>query len=84
MAIAETGRKRTVFGNKVVLFITGTFASGDTTGDIASGLVAVDFAVAQYIDAAKIINASASAGTVTLATQDPGATKTFTLMVVGH
>lgn len=84
MAIAEVSRKRTVFGNKVVLFITGTFASGDTTGDISTGLAAVDFAVAQYIDAAKIINATAAAGVVTLATQDPTATKTFTLMVVGH
>jgi len=84
MAIAETSRIRTVFGNKVVLIITGTYANGDTTGTIASGLVAVDFAIAQYIDAAKIINCSNSAGTITLATQDPGATKTWKMMVIGH
>lgn len=84
MAIAEVSRKRTVFGNKTVLIISGTFANADTTGDISTGLVAVDFAVAQYVDAAKIINCSAAAGVITLATQDPGATKTWTMMVVGH
>lgn len=84
MAIAETGRKRTVFGNKTVLFITGTYANGDTTGTIDTGLVAVDFAIAQYQAVAKIINCVASAGTITLATEDPGATKTWDMMVVGH
>lgn len=84
MAIAIVSTKKTIFGNKKIVMIEGTFASGDTTGEIASGLVAVDFAVAQYVDAAKIINVSAAAGTLTLATQDPGATKTFQLMVVGH
>lgn len=84
MAIAETSRIRTVFGNKTILIITGTYANGDTTGTIVTGLVSVDFAVAQYIDAAKIINATASAGTVTLATQDPTATKTWKMFVVGH
>jgi len=84
MAIAETTKKKTTFGNKRVLFIEGTFASGDTTGDIVTGLVAVDFAIAQYRGVAKIINCTASAGTITLATEDPGATKTWDMMVVGH
>lgn len=84
MAIATTTTRKTTFGNKRVMFITGTFANGDTTGDIATGLVAVDFASAQYQGVAKIINCSASGGTVTLATQDPGATKTWDMMVVGH
>lgn len=84
MAISVSSTKKTVFGNKKVLFITGTYASGDTTGTVDTGLVAVDFAVAQYQAAAKVINAVASAGTITLATEDPGATKTWDLMVVGH
>jgi len=84
MAISESSRIRTVFGNKVILVVTGTYASGDTTGTIATGLSAVDFASAQYVDAAKIINCSASAGTITLATQDPTATKTWKMFVVGH
>ncbi len=84
MAISESSRIRTVFGNKTVLVITGTYANGDTTGTIVTGLVSVDFAVAQYIDAAKIINCSASGGTVTLATQDPTATKTWKMIVIGH
>jgi hypothetical protein len=84
MAIAETSRIRTVFGNKTILIITGTYANGDTTGTIDTGLKAVDFAAAQYVDAAKIINCSASAGVVTLATQDPTATKTWKMIVVGH
>jgi hypothetical protein len=84
MAIAELSRIRTVFGNKVVLVITGDYDSGDTTGTIATGLVAVDYAQAQYKDAAKIIGCSASGGTITLATENPGATKIWTMIVIGH
>jgi len=84
MGIAETSRIRTVFGNKTILVITGTFANGDTTGDISTGLSAVDFASAQYEAAAKIINCVAAAGVITLATEDPTATKTFKLFVIGH
>lgn len=84
MAIAVTSTKRTVFGNKKVMIIKGTFASGDTTGDVASGLREIDFVVAQYEASAKIINCSTSGGTITVATEDPGATKVWSLVVIGH
>lgn len=84
MSIAVTSTKKMVFGNKRVQIITGTFANGDTTGNVSTGLNSIDSAAAQYIDVAKIINCSTSGGTVTLATQDPLATKTWTMMVVGH
>lgn len=85
MAIAETGRVKTTFGNKKVLFISGTFASGDTTGAIDTGLVAIDFVQAQWTDLLdKTVNPTTSAGTVTLTVTNPGATKAWTMMVVGH
>jgi hypothetical protein len=84
MAIAVTSTKKTVFGNKKIMFITGTFANGDTSGTVATGLNSVDFISVQYQALAKIIGGSASGGTVTLTTEDPGATKTWTMMVVGH
>jgi hypothetical protein len=47
--------------------------------------VQVDFAVGGYTEAlAKVINVSATGGTLTVATEDPGATKAFSIMVVGH
>jgi hypothetical protein len=85
MAISISSTKKTTFGNKKVVFLVGTFANGDTSGTADSGLKAVDFAIAAYTDAlAKIMNVSASGGTLTITTQDPGATKTFNVMVVGH
>jgi len=86
MAIAITSTKKTVFGNKKIAFITGTFANGDTAGDVVTGFVAIDFVITQYVDVAKIINSeiSATGGTVSLNTEDPLATKTWTMMVVGH
>lgn len=84
MAIAITSTKKTVFGNKRVMFFTGTFASGDTGGNIATGLNAIDLVIAQYQDVAKIMGGSASGGTVTLTTEDPGATKTWSAVVIGH
>jgi hypothetical protein len=84
MAIAEVSRKRTVFGNKVNLFITGTFQDDDTTGDIVTGLSAIDFATAQYVTGGFHLNCSVSGGTVTLATEDAGGEKTWTMWVVGH
>jgi hypothetical protein len=85
MAIAVTSTKKTIFGNKKIVIITGTFDNADTTGDIVTGLVQVDFAVGGYTEAlAKVINVSATGGTLTVATEDPGATKAFSIMVVGH
>lgn len=85
MAIAESSRSRTVFGNKTVLFITGTFASGDTSGTIVTGLVAIDHVSAQFVDILdKTVNPTVSGGTVTLTVTNPGATKIWRMMVVGH
>lgn len=84
MAISTSRVKSSVFGDLKVEVHSGTFASGDTTGTVATGLSSILFAVAQYRDSAKILNCSASGGTVTVATQDPGATKTFDLIVFGR
>lgn len=85
MAIAVTSTNKTTFGNKKVLFINGTFASGDTTGDVVTGLVAIDFVTAKFTDLIdKTVNTSVSGGTVTLTVTDPAATKIWTMMVVGH
>ncbi len=85
MAIAVTSTVKSVFGNKKVLFITGTFASGDTSGTVDTGLVAIDFVQAQWTNLLdKTVNPTTSAGVVTLTVTDPAATKTWTMMVVGH
>ncbi len=84
MAIAVTNTEQSVFGNKKIVIITGTFASGDTTGDVVTGLNQVDFSVGQYEASAKIINTSDSSGTITVATEDPGATKVWTLFAIGY
>ena len=85
MAIAVTSTEQSVFGNKKIVMIAGTFASGDTTGDVVTGLNHVDFSVAQYESSAKIINTSdGETGTITVATQDPTATKVWTLFAIGY
>ncbi len=84
MAYTLVSTKKTVFGNKKVVIIEGTFASGDTTGTVVTGLSAIDFAIAQYVDTAKILNCAPSGGNITLTTQDPLATKTFRLIAIGH
>lgn len=84
MGISISSVVKTTFGNKKVLMITGTFASGDTSGTYDCGLVAVDLVLVGYEDAAYIIGGKASAGTLTFTTQNPGATKQFQAVVVGH
>lgn len=85
MAIAVTSTKKTVFGNKKVMFISGTFASGDTSGAVVTGLNAIDFVQAQWTDLLdKTVNPTVSGGTVTLTVTNPAATKAWTMMVVGH
>lgn len=84
MAIAVTSTKRTVFGNKKVVIIKGTFANGDTTGSVDTSIKDIDFVIAQYEASAKIINCSANGGIVTLTTEDPGATKVWSMVVIGH
>jgi hypothetical protein len=84
MAISITGVVKTTFGNKKVLIITGSFASGDTSGTYDCGLVAVDLCMVSYQAAAYVIGVSASAGTLTFTTENPGATKVFQAIVIGH
>lgn len=83
MAISTTRVKSSAIGDLKVEAYSGTFANGDTSGTVATGFGKVLFASAQYVDAAKIMNCSASGGTITITTQDPTATKTFTLLVIG-
>lgn len=86
MALTEISRQKTVFGNKKVVIVTASLANGDTTASVVTGLGKVDFAMASYVDVAKIINAveSGTAGTLTITSQDPLATKTFQLIAIGH
>jgi hypothetical protein len=84
MAISTTRVKSTAIGDLKAEVFTGSFASGDTTGTVATGFTKVLFAIAQYEDSsAKVMNCSSSGGTITIDTEDPGATKTFTLLVIG-
>lgn len=87
MALSTNSTKKTTFGNKKILIIDGEFENGDTSGSITTGLNKIDFAIAQYKAAAKIINCeenSSTGGQLDLDTEDPGATKEFTAIVVGH
>lgn len=85
MALAVTSTKRTVFGNKKVVIVRGTVASGDTTGAVTSGLSGVDYVEAHFKDLAdKTIQTSESGGVVTLTFTDPAATKIFEMVIVGY
>jgi len=85
MAIAVSTTIKTVFGNKKAVFFTGTFASGDTSGTVETGLVAIDHVQAQFVDILdKTVNPTVSGGTVTLTVTNPGATKIWRMMVFGH
>lgn len=85
MAISITSVSKTVFGNKKVVFITATVASGDTSASVSTGLVAVDFMQASFLDLVdKTITVSASGGDLTLGFTNPAATKIVSIMVIGH
>lgn len=85
MAIAVTSTKRTVIGNKRLVIIRGTFASGDTTGAVVTGLKGIDSVQANWKDLAdKNIQTSESGGTVTLTVTNPAATKIWELVVIGY
>jgi len=85
MALAVTSTKRTVFGNKKVVIIRGTVASGDTSGSVPTGLNGVDYIEAHFKDLAdKTIRSSESGGTITLTFTDPAATKIFELVAIGY
>lgn len=85
MAIAVTSTKKTVFGNKKVVIIRGTAASGDTSGSVVTGLNGIDSVHAVWKDLAdKNIQTSESGGTITLAFTNPAATKIWELVVIGY
>lgn len=85
MALAVTSTKRTVFGNKRIVMIRGTVASGDTSGSVVTGLNSIDAVLAFFKDIAdRTIQTSESGGTITLTFTDPGATKIFGLTVIGN
>lgn len=86
MAWSESTRQKTTFGNKKVVMITGTLASGDTSGTVVTGLTKVDMIQICYADVAKSIAAveSATAGTITIAAENPAATKIVNILVIGH
>lgn len=85
MALAVTSTKRTVFGNKKVVIVRGTVASGDTSGSVVTGLSGIDYVEAHFKDLAdKTIQTSESGGTITLTFTDPSATKIFELVAIGY
>ena len=85
MAIAVTSTRKTVMGNKKVVYFTGTFANADTSGEVVTGLVAIDHVQAQWVNLLdKTVNPTVSGGTVTLTVTDPTATKIWRMMVIGH
>lgn len=86
MAWSESSRLKTVFGNKKVVIIKGTVASGDTSsGAIDTGLVAIDYVSAHFKDLGdKTIQTSESGGALTLTFTNPAATKIVEIMVFGH
>lgn len=85
MALAVTSTKRTVFGNKRVVIVRGTVASGDTSGSVVTGLNGIDYVEAHFKDLAdKTIQTSESGGTITLTFADPSATKIFELVAIGY
>lgn len=85
MALAVTSTKKTVFGNKRVVIVKGTVASGDTSGSVTSGLSGVDYVGAHFKDLAdKTIQTSESGGTITLTFTNPAATKIFEMVIIGY
>jgi len=87
MAWSETTRYKTVWGNKRVVMIVGTLASGDTTGTVQSGLTKIDMIQICYGDVAKSISAAENAttlGQIDIVAENPAATKIVNILVIGH
>ena len=85
MTIAVSSTRKTTMGNKKVVYFTGTFGNTDTSGDVVTGLVAIDHVQAQWVDLLdKTVNPTVSGGTVTLTVTNPAATKIWRMMVIGH
>jgi hypoxanthine-guanine phosphoribosyltransferase len=85
MAWSLSSTVKTVFGNKKILIIKGTIASGDTTASVVTGLSAIDFVSAQITDIAdKTVQHSVSGGTISLTFTNPAATKIVEMFIIGH
>lgn len=85
MAISVSSTKKFVAGNKRYVVCIGTFASGDTSGTVETGLVAIDHVQAQWTDLLdKTVNPTVSGGTVTLTVTNPAATKNWRMIAIGH
>jgi len=85
MAIAVSSTKKTTFGNKKIVICEGTFASGDTSGTVDTGLSAIDHVQAQWTDLLdKTVNPTVSGGIVTLTVTNPAATKNWRMIAIGH
>jgi hypothetical protein len=85
MAWSLTTTRKTVFGNKKIVIIKGTIASGDTTASVVTGLNEIDLISAQITDIAdKTVQSSSSGGTITLTFTNPAATKIVSLFIIGH
>jgi hypothetical protein len=78
MAFVSTIKAQTVFGNKRVHFGQFTQASGDTGGEIATGLASLD-----YFDASYMTASANDAGDVTITTANPGANQTGYWIAIG-
>ena len=67
-------------GNRRATFGTFTQASGDTGGDIATGLTKVE----SFMITTEVVTTSESSGTVTVTTQDPGTDQSGYWMAFGY
>jgi hypothetical protein len=79
MAFAATVKGYDTSGAQRVVYGEYTQVSGDTGGDIATGLKKIN-----YIDATGMTKVSISSGTATITTADPGADQTGYWRAWGH
>ena len=79
MAFSSSISKRTAMGNKRVNYGTFSQASGDTGGNIDTGL-----AVVEYFECMAAIGLSESSGTVTVTTDNPGKNQAGYWMAIGY
>ena len=79
MAFTSTITDKSIFGNLRCHMGSYTQASGDTGGDIDTGLRDVKFC-----NAVGALTTSDSSGTVTITTADPGAAQTAYWIAIGY
>ena len=73
--------QKTVFGNKRVHFGTFSQASGDTGGDVVTGL---SRDVECFLITGEMIDYTKSGGTVAVTMKDPGADQTGFWLAIGY